>query len=303
MLDRGMQIRRVTDDDMEQVNRVRQDSYPWHTNSVESQRAWLRSMPEAARRLDLVAEQDGRIIACGSGQIELTAPKPHVASAGITVHPDFRRQGVASALYAQIESHLRDIGARTMQIHALDEPYALDWGKRLGFELGAQDRFLVVDPRALPPAPPAPDGVSVVSIGEAGPEAVFGVDDISARDEPGDVGYAGMPYEEWLQRFWALVDHDVSMVAVVDGTPAAITLLQVNRETGRAMSNGSGTLREFRGRGLVKLAKSVSLRRAADAGVTQAFTGNDETNKPMLAINSWLGYQFVGGSRSLVKQL
>jgi hypothetical protein len=73
-------------------------------------------------------------------------------------------------------------------------------------------------------------------------------------------------------------------VAYVDGVPAAATQLEVNLESGRAMSQGSRTLPQYRRRGLIKLANSVSLRRAAEMGVTSPFTGKDETNKPMLAI-------------------
>lgn len=303
MPNKAMRIREVTEDDLEQINRVRQAGIPWHTATTQTQRTWWRTMPEAARRLALCAEVDGRIVGHASGEIEVTAAEPNIGTAAIAVMPEYRRQGVAASLYGKIEDHLRTVGAVRLRVNALDEPFALEWAKRLGFELGATDRFLVVDPRRLPPMPQRPDDVRVVSAREAGPETVFHVDDISARDEPGDVSYGGMPFQDWCDRFWDVIDLDVSMVVFVGGTPAATTQLQVNRETGRAMSYGSGTLPQFRGRGLIKLAKSVSLRRAAETGVTQAFTGNDETNKPMLAVNNWLGYQFVAASRSLIKHL
>jgi hypothetical protein len=53
----------------------------------------------------------------------------------------------------------------------------------------------------------------------------------------------------------------------------------------------TGTAREFRGRGLAKLAKNDSLHRAREAGITEAFTGSDAQNGPMLAINKWFGYE------------
>jgi hypothetical protein len=53
----------------------------------------------------------------------------------------------------------------------------------------------------------------------------------------------------------------------------------------------TGTARAFRGRGLAKLAKNHSLHRARAAGFTDAFTGNDAANGPMLAINEWFGYE------------
>ena len=81
------------------------------------------------------------------------------------------------------------------------------------------------------------------------------------------------------------------MAAFVDGRLAAITLIRIDRPSGRAQNNLAGTLREFRGRGLATLLKSHSLRRAAELGVTIAITDNEEANAPMLAVNLRLGYR------------
>jgi GNAT superfamily N-acetyltransferase len=56
----------------------------------------------------------------------------------------------------------------------------------------------------------------------------------------------------------------------------------------------TGTLPEYRGRGLALAVKLASLRWAAARGVTRVFTSNDETNAPMLAVNRRLGYRPVG---------
>jgi RimJ/RimL family protein N-acetyltransferase len=56
----------------------------------------------------------------------------------------------------------------------------------------------------------------------------------------------------------------------------------------------TGTLREYRGRGLALAVKLATTRWAAEHGITQISTDNDETNAPMLAINRRLGYKPVG---------
>jgi len=61
-------------------------------------------------------------------------------------------------------------------------------------------------------------------------------------------------------------------------------------------------LREYRGRGITKLIKSLSLRAAADRGITAAYTANNETNAPMRAINAWLGYEYVGSARTALRK-
>jgi hypothetical protein len=65
----------------------------------------------------------------------------------------------------------------------------------------------------------------------------------------------------------------------------------------------TGTGRAFRGRGLAKLAKNHSLHRARAAGFTEAFTGNDADNGPMLAINTWFGYQVCATEVRYVRDL
>lgn len=59
----------------------------------------------------------------------------------------------------------------------------------------------------------------------------------------------------------------------------------------RYWSGMTGTRRAYRNRGLAKLAKTDSLHRARAVGYTDAYTGNDADNGPMLAINTWFGYR------------
>src|SRR4051812_14130311 len=51
---------------------------------------------------------------------------------------------------------------------------------------------------------------------------------------------------------------------------------------GRAVNDMTGTLRDYRGRGLAQLAKRATLVNAAKRGVELVSTDNDETNAPML---------------------
>jgi hypothetical protein len=49
--------------------------------------------------------------------------------------------------------------------------------------------------------------------------------------------------------------------------------------------------------------KCAALRRAAEAGVTGAFTANYDGNEPMLAVNNWLGYRRTATHSVLVCNL
>jgi GNAT superfamily N-acetyltransferase len=300
-----VEIRETIVEDIAQVAPIRRATFPWHVASLATQENWFRTNPPEGKPLRLSAFIDGRLVAFGAGSLNITAATPGEGSFSLIVHPEYRGRGVAKAVHDELIEHLRAIGVQRVQAYTLDSPEVVAWAQRHGWELGASERWSVADPRRLPPMPETPAGVEIVALEEIGPQAAHAVDTEAFKDEPGDVANGGMPYEMFLNQFWNAPDFDreVSVAAVVDGVPAATTNLEVNRELGKAMSSGTSTLRPYRGRGLAKLMKSVSLRRAADKGVTAAYTCNDYTNAPMLAINDWLGYEVIGGSRSMLKKL
>jgi GNAT superfamily N-acetyltransferase len=55
----------------------------------------------------------------------------------------------------------------------------------------------------------------------------------------------------------------------------------------------TGTLHDFRRRGLARLAKLATIRWAAEQGFRTMLTGNAETNAAMLGLNESLGYRPV----------
>jgi RimJ/RimL family protein N-acetyltransferase len=73
-----------------------------------------------------------------------------------------------------------------------------------------------------------------------------------------------------------------------------VSLLAAEFESGRGVNMFTGTLREYRGRGLALAVKLATTHWAAGHGITQISTDNDERNAPMLAINRRLGYEPIG---------
>lgn len=298
-------IREAVIDDVEQLDVIRQAIFPWHSASVATQRSWFTREPEAAKAKRFSAVVGEMVVGFTSAGLDVMAAEPGVGNIYLIVDPSLRGQGIGRTLLDLAETHLRTIGARRSRAYALDEPDVLAWVERQGYQIGANERWSVVDVHNLPPQPPTPVGVAIVSLAELGPQAAHAVDAKAFLDEPGDIANGEITYEDWMKMVWddPGLDRESSLAALVDGVPAATTMIAVNRKTGRAMSLGTCTLREYRGRGLVKLLKSASLRRAGGLGVTSAFTCNDYTNAPMLAVNDWLGYRVIGGSRSALKQL
>jgi GNAT superfamily N-acetyltransferase len=301
-------LRTATLDDALAYDSVRRAVLPVHIATAASVRHSWETMSEAARQLVLMAEIDGEVVGVGRASLNTWTSEKGAGHALVMVHPDHRGRGVGASLYNSLEWHLRDVGARRVEGWSADDEASQGWCRNRGYERSHEIRFSrldLSDVDRLPPVPVMPDGVTVRSFAEVGPEAAHALDAETTVDEPGDMTLDSVGYDDWLTGIWnhPLIDRDASTIVLVDGEPAAYTLIEADRDAGRAWSGGTGTLRRHRGRGLAKIAKSVALRRAAQSGITEAFTSNDEVNAPMLAVNEWLGYRPCGRQWSHIKTL
>ncbi|GGS01444.1 N-acetyltransferase [Streptomyces aureoverticillatus] len=249
-----------------------------------------------AHHLQLVAEADGEVVGTAQTSIAFDSPEPGQGSANIYVHPERRGLGAGSLLLRTAEEQLAGKGATTLYSWVLDTPENRAFATRRGYRASRSAHFLRLDLAKgdLPPRPPLPAGVELRTGADfaADPRPFFDLDAETVADEPSDVAAEFTDYEHWLAETWhhPLLNHELTTVAVVDGRPAAFSMARTD-DASRYASGMTGTARAHRGRGLAKLAKSDSLHRARAAGFTEAFTGNDAGNAPMLAINEYFGYE------------
>jgi len=266
---------------------------PEFVTSTAGVRHFMETCPREARRRWWCAEHDGEIVGWASVGLVTDTSEEGVGWISLTVHPEQRRHGIGSELAALADEHAASIGVRRLLAWSRAGDRIEEFARSQGFTQTGSHDMLVVDPRTVA-APDPPPGVELLpcSAFEHDPTPIHHVDTVSVLDEPGEVTFDDIPLERWLRNHWAhpLLDRDASFVAVVDGVPATVTFIQTDRERRRGSNNGTGTLPEYRGRGLATLAKRASLSRAAALGITAAYTGNDVTNAPMLAINRKLGY-------------
>jgi GNAT superfamily N-acetyltransferase len=260
--------------------------------------AWDVTTAPAAQHLRMyVAEHDGRLIGAARAQSLHQGSLPGQGSAAVLVHPDHRGRGAGGTLLTSAEEHLCAVGATRFFARVSDTPDANAFAARRGYRRARSGRFLRLDlaTAALPPLPAGlPPGVRLCTGADFGadPYPLFAAYAEAAADEPGEVPGDAMAYEDWLLHTWEHPDTDLELTSVVTaGGEVAAFSLAVTDGLGRYVSGMTGTRRAFRGRGLAHLAKTDSLRRARDAGCTEAFTGNDAANAPMLALHHAFGYR------------
>ncbi|MEU2157930.1 GNAT family N-acetyltransferase [Streptomyces sp. NPDC019396] len=282
--------------DTEGFARVRRAAVPFMLATAESVAfACTHAHPDAHWR-PLVAEEDGEIIGTAQVSVDFESVEPGVGQANIYVHPERRGRGAGSLIVGAAERHLADEGVTTVYSWVFDEPANRAFAERHGYRPSRAAHFLRLDltDGTLPPLQQSPTGVEIVpgTAFEDDPRPLYELDAETTADEPGDVDVEFSDYDHWLGQTWGhpLLNRELTSVAVADGRPVAFTAAYTDGST-RYSTAMTGTARAYRGRGLAKLAKNDSLHRARAAGLTEAFTGNDTGNGPMLAVNSWFGYR------------
>jgi GNAT superfamily N-acetyltransferase len=254
----------------------------------------VETVPERARLRVWVAEVDGETIGRGEAFMNFFSTGSRTCFVGVTVRSDHRRCGIGSQLYELTERYAGDIGAAGLIANFFENPGGVAFALARGWHEVRAETESVLDPRTVTEQPPA--GVDLRPVSDVDPRLVWRVDAEATLDVPQTERVDDIPYDEWRQHVleFPLFVPEGSFVAMVDGIAAAVSLLVADNESGRGANMFTGTLREYRGRGLALAVKLATTRWAAKHGITQISTDNDETNAPMLAINRRLGYKPVG---------
>jgi GNAT superfamily N-acetyltransferase len=276
--------------DAEGVVELIHEVFPAGTTTVES---WLHqeaAIPPRAQHAAWVAIVDGAV----AGRSEATLKwfsEAGSAYAGVAVRRPFRGGGIGARLWERAEEHLVRVEARRVTALFVETPEGVAFARARDFAEERAETLSCVDPSTVGPPPPD-DAIRVVPLRETSPKEVYEVDMITTSDVPVTDEITDMPYDEWLQMFWRrpTVTLDGSFAAIVDGRVAGFTLFAANAARGRAFTEYTATLPDYRNRGIADRVKRASLAWAAAQGIRAAWTTNDETNAPMLAVNERLGY-------------
>ncbi|WP_328628422.1 GNAT family N-acetyltransferase [Streptomyces sp. NBC_00353] len=294
--------------DAEAWVRVRRASLPYMVTTPEQvvfEQATAH--PDKRYRL-LIAEEDGEIIGTAQVGIAYDSPEPGQGFCNPYTLPQRAGRGAGSLLVRTAEEYLAGAGAVAVYTWVLDEPANRVFAEKRGYTPSRPAHFLHLGLAhgTLPPRQKLPNGVELRTAADFAddPRPLFEADAESTADEPSDTPAELADYEDWLQHTWNNpgLDRELTSVAVVDGQVAAFSAANTDGLT-RYWSGMTGTRRAYRNQGLAKLAKNDSLHRARAAGYTDAYTGNDADNGPMLAINTWFGYRICATEVRHVRKL
>ena len=253
---------------------------------VERQRDRLKRDP---RRLYLLAEQDGRPVACGFAGPSDAAGRGFLAP---RVLPAARRRGLGSQLIAELGLHLERLGFDTAGAHVDgNDAGSLAFARRFGFkEVGRQVEQVRTLGEESPVEPPA--GVTFVTIGER-PEL------LRAAYPLGLEGWADMAtsepvttsLEDWLADEASFPEG--SFVALAEGEIVGYSGLCRHGDDATTAEDGLTVVRrDWRRRGLATALKRAELAWAAANGIREIVTWTQRGNDGMRAANERLGYVY-----------
>ncbi len=264
-------------------------------------RHWIESAPEHARLAASVAEDDGEVVGWSEAFLRWDVEEEGFGFFWLCVRPDTRRRGLGSRFYDLAEQHLRDVGARRLESLAIDDPDGEHFLLARGFSKTRSEQCWSLDPCAVDVAEvaeleraKAAEGFRLIPLGAVRDrvEELFELFSVAHADVPADHTHVES-YEDWTKTLWEYPDLDPegSYVVFTDSRPVSFAWIAVDREGRRGMHMMTGTAREFRQRGLARLAKLATIRWARENGLTALLTENDSANHGMLALNAELGYK------------
>jgi mycothiol synthase len=283
----------VTDDDYEAWRQVRIEVVPGERcATVEELRA-----QDSPDRLLLIAVDDGVVV--GSGLADRSDTGGGFVAPRVV--PASRRGGVGAALIRPLAAHVADLGFTEVRA-MVEDPGSLAFAEQFGFaEVDRQvEQVRTIGDEQPPPGPPV--GVEVVDLAEQ-PDLwpasydTFGTEVLAdfAVFEPLQVSA-----EQWAVS-WA---GEPMLLAVHEGAVIGCAGLHLDDDRPERAENAlTAVRRDWRGRGVAAHLKRLTLRWAADHGVTEVYTWTQARNESMLRLNEHLGYVLGQTSITLTRPL
>jgi GNAT superfamily N-acetyltransferase len=274
-----------------------------HPVTAEGVIHWRDGQPERAQARMWVWEESGRLVGWAEARIRWTTRVQDIGDVWAYVTPSERGRGIGAALLAETEQYVLGLGAKILESWTYT-PGGVALLERDGFRPTGTEQMSVLDPRTVDLSSLQPladqkadEGFRLVSLGEVF-DQVDGLHRVYAAasmDVPEYFREDDVRLDEWKRETLEhpQLSRQGSAIVLHGEQPAALAFLEVDEPARIAANEMTGTLPEFRRRGLARLAKLATIRWAAEHGIEAVQTGNSHENPAILALNRSLGYEPV----------
>ena len=281
-------------------------TYPEFPTTVEQMQHEDRSLNPDYLFQRLVAEVDGQIVAVGT-----YFESPWFKAAGnirtsLTVHPDFRQQGIGSACYDRTLADLQPRQPSSLVARARDDQAAgIRFLEQRGFKQVEREPRSTLKVNQFDPKPFAPitrrvqeAGIRIVSVAElmeTDPDwkrKMWELDGQVSRDIPSHDPIEIPPLEQYEKDILGAFGFmPTSYFIALDGDQIVgmSGLLRDAAGDDRLYTELTGVHRDYRRQGIATALKLRCIAFAEDYGATEIITTNEETN-PMYTLNLRLGF-------------
>lgn len=268
-------------------------------------------------RTRVIAEtEDGQLIGYGACYRAPWVDPGQVGSV-FCVHPDFRGQGVGKLILSHIENWANQHNASVLSSIVMDWIDAsLPFVQKRGFTVDAHVFELELDLNQIDSSKYAGfveqvtvgTGIQYVTLadlpGEESEQKLYELCVETSKDNPGQYGSLP-PFSQWREEF--LPDDssrsDWVFIAVEGNHFVGVTQLFRTENADVVYTNYTGVRKEYRGRGIAKALKLLSIHEAINEGAHTMTTDSEESNAPMQYLNRSLGYLPGKGHYRILKQL
>lgn len=267
-------------------------------------------------RTRVIAEnKDGKIIGYGAS---FRAPwvDPGQVGSVFCVHPDYREQGIGQSILTHIENWAKEHQASVLSSIVMDWiGGSLSFAEKRGFSLDAHVFDLELSLSQFDPAKYVGtvklvqnNGIQFITLadlpGEESERKLYDLCVETSQDNPGQYGSLP-PFAQWREEFFP---HDISrsdwtFIAIDGERFVGVSQLFSTENAGEIYTNYTGVRKEYRGRGIAKALKLLSINAAIQEGAHTMTTDSEENNGPMQHINRSLGYVPGKGHYRILKQL
>lgn len=238
----------------------------------------------------------------------------------LIVLPEFRRQGLGSLLFRDLEQALREAAIQELEAPVLDDcqaglAFARHWGfsdkyHQLGMSLDlsafdAPSYDALID--SLKAAGFVFTNMQALGNTDEAQRKLYALNDTTSSQTMGASGeHSWDSFEDFQSRVcaadWYIPAGQMVVIDGANGNWAAMSAITRFKGADYAYNLFTGVDERYRGRRLGTAVKVLALRYARDVlGTREARTHHNAANEPMLAIDRLLGYTLGRGNYTMVK--